>query len=284
MRADRRTVGTAEAIDGPGGLTFRSAGGAYLAVALLSLLMCPRPATAQMVAGRVVDKNSGVSLDGAAISVVDSTGGIHGPVLSDNSGRFILPLPVEGTYVLHASRLGYDSISGIKVEVGRQEAVGVEIQMTVKPVELDSLVVVGRFHGLRERDLHEYFERIKPFRKENIGTIYTRADLAPMDLWTYAQFMKREAPHIATLGRHCSPEVFWDGSRVEPDSLMPLSEIEGIEFYRGSGPAQIRFHNLDGCGVVLVWSRPISARGRSSNTKLFLVTIAVLAAIALIVR
>lgn len=237
-----------------------------------------------MVVGRVVDKNSGSAIDGVAVSVVDSAGGLHGPVLTDQSGRFALPLPAPGTYRVHASRLGYDSIAGAKVDVGPAESVVVELQLTVKAVQLDSIVVVGRAHGLRERDLHEYFERIKPFREENIGRIYTRADLAPMDLWTYAQFMKREAPPIAALGRHCSPEVFWDGSRVKPDDMMPISEIEGIEFYRGAGPPQIRFHNLDGCGVVLVWSRPVSALGPSSSHKVLLVAVAVLAAIALIVR
>jgi hypothetical protein len=251
---------------------------------LLALLAIPGPATAQMVVGRVVDRESGAPIDDAAISVVDSLGTVHGPVLSDASGRFALPLPAEGTYMLHASRLGYDSIAGLKVDVGHSEAVGVEVQLSVKPVEIDSLVVVGREHGLRERDLHEYFERIEPFRAAGIGKIYTRADLAPMDLWTYAQFMKREAPHIAAPGRHCSPAVFWNGSRVAPDDMMPISEIEGIEFYRGSGPAEIRFHNLDGCGVVLVWSRPVSALGPSSSNKVLLVTVAVLAAIALIVR
>jgi hypothetical protein len=71
---------------------------------------------------------------------------------------------------------------------------------------------------------------------------------------------------------------------VEPEGLLSVSDIEGIEFYRGFGPAQIRFHNPDGCGVVLVWSRPVSSRGPSSSNKLFLVTVAVIAAIALIVR
>lgn len=251
---------------------------------LLALVASVRPTAAQMVVGRVVDKDSGASIEDASVSLADSTGGVRGPVLTDGSGRFVLPLPHEGTYLLHAFRLGYDSIRGRKVVVGNREAVTVEVQMTVKPVELDSLVVVGRIHGLRERDLHEYFDRIQPFRAHQIGKIYTRADLAPMDLWTYAQFMSREAPHIATPGGRCRPKVFWDGSPTAPDDLMSVSNIEGVEFYRGFGPAQIRFHNPDGCGVVLVWTRPVQSMGPSSSHKVFLVAVAVVTAIALILR
>lgn len=251
---------------------------------LLTFLAWARPATTQMVAGRVVDRSSGESLDAVEVSLVDSLGGRQGPVLTDTSGRFIIPLPRNGTYLLHASRLGYDSIAGAKVVVDSSEAVTVEVRMAVQPVELPPLVVVGRAKSLRQRDLHEYFERIEPFRAAHIGKIYTRQDLEPMDVWSYAEFMRREAPHIASPGRGCKPAVFWDGSRVEPEDLLPMSEIEGIEFYRGFGPAQLRFHNPDGCGVVLVWTRPAVALGRPFNGGRFVIAVALAAVIAFILR
>jgi hypothetical protein len=249
---------------------------------LLALLLCPRPTTAQMVVGRVVDRSSGESLDAVELSLVDSIGRRHGPVLTDASGRFIISLPGNGTYLLHASRLGYDSIAGAKIVVDSSEAVTVEVRMTVQPVELPPLVVVGRAKSLRQRDLHEYFQRIEPFRAAHIGKIYTRKDLEPMDLWSYAEFMRREAPHIVTPGRGCKPLVFWDGSRVEPEDLLPISELEGIEFYRGFGPAQLRFHNPDGCGVVLVWTRPAVALGRHFESGRFAIAVALAAVIAFI--
>jgi hypothetical protein len=251
---------------------------------LLTFLAYPRPATTQMVLGRVVDITSGEALDAVELSLVDSIGRRQGPVLTDASGRFIVSLPANGTYLLHASRLGYDSIAGAKVVVDSSEAVTVEVRMAVQPVELPPLVVVGRAKSLRQRDLHEYFDRIEPFRAAHIGRIYTRQDLEPMDLWSYGQFMRREAPHIATLGRECQPVVFWDGSRVEPEDLLPISDIEGIEFYRGSGPAQLRFHNPDGCGVVLVWTRPAVALGRPFNNRRLAVALALAAVIVFILR
>lgn len=249
---------------------------------LLALLVCPRPAATQMVVGRVVDRDTGASLDAVEVVLVDSAGKAQGPVLTDALGRFIVPLPANGTYLLHASRLGYDSISGAKVEVDSAEAVTVEVRMAVQPVELDPLVVVGRAKSLRERDLHEYFSRIEPFRAAHIGRIYTRQDLEPMDAWSYAQFMRREAPRIATPGRGCKPAVFWDGSRVEPEDLLPISDVEGIEFYRGFGPAQLRFHNTEGCGVVLVWTRPAVALGRPFHKGRFLIAVALAAVIAFV--
>lgn len=252
------------------------------AVLLFAALTCTRPATAQMVVGRVVDRDTEQGLDAVEVVLLDSLGSRHGPVLTDASGRFIVPLPFNGTYLLRAARLGYDSIAGAEVRVDSSEAVTVEVRMAVNPVELDPLVVVGRRKSLRERDLHEYFDRIEPFREAHVGKIYTRADLEPTDLWSWAQFMRREAPPLATPGRGCKPAVFWDGSRTEPEDLLPISEIEGIEFYRGFGPAQIRFHNPEGCGVVLVWTRPASALGRPFDSKRFFVAVAIAAVIALI--
>jgi len=256
--------------------------GEVLGFLLLAILAGPRPTTAQMVVGRVVDGDTGASLDAVEVGLVDSAGKEHGPVLTDASGRFIVSLPANGTYLLHAARLGYDSIFGAKVVVDSSEAVTVEVRMAVHPVELDPLVVVGRAKSLRERDLHEYFDRIEPFRMAHVGRIYTRRELEPMDLWSYAEFMRREAPRIAAPGRGCRPLVFWDGSRVEPEDLLPISDVEGIEFYRGFGPAQLRFHNPEGCGVVLVWTRPAVALGRPFDSGRFFIAVALGAVIAFI--
>jgi Carboxypeptidase regulatory-like domain len=76
-----------------------------------------------MVLGRVADGDSGASLEAVEVALVDSVGGRYGQVLTDASGRFIVPLPANGTYLLHAARLGYDSISGAKLVVDSSETV-----------------------------------------------------------------------------------------------------------------------------------------------------------------
>lgn len=77
--------------------------------------------------------------------------------------------------------------------------------------------------------------------------------------------MRRDAPHVASPGRGCHPLVFWDGTERPVDPLLPLSSFEGVEFYRGFGPPGSRFVNPGGCGVILVWTRPLTADPRAHD-------------------
>ena len=67
----------------------------------------PDPASAQSVRGTVRDHESGVTLqraDGTLLARGDSVVGRH---ITEEDGRFVLPLPNPGAYRLRATRVGY---------------------------------------------------------------------------------------------------------------------------------------------------------------------------------
>ncbi|MGD8319331.1 MAG: carboxypeptidase-like regulatory domain-containing protein [Gemmatimonadota bacterium] len=252
------------------------------AVVVAALLFVPQPATAQLVAGRTVDAEDSTAVGGAEIQLLDSLGTVVRRGLADAAGIFVLPV-APGVYTLRATRIGYAPVERPRVEVHGSERVTVEVRMSVRAVALDSIVVVGRVSNLRQRDLNEYFARAERDDSVDIGIIYRRTDLEPMDTWRFEDFMRREAPPVASRGRHftCRPRVFWDGSERPVDPLLSVSSFQGVEFYRGFGPPGSRFVNPDGCGVILVWSRPLTAdpRAHPTSRSRFLVAGALAAAI-----
>lgn len=229
---------------------------------MAALLFVPVGVAGQLVSGQTVDASDSTGISGVEVQLLDSLGTPVRVGVSDEAGIFLLPVP-PGVYTLRATRLGYASVQRAGVEVHGSERVTVEVRMSVRPVELDSVVVVGRVSNLRQRDLNEYFARAARDDTVDIGVIYQRKDLEPMDTWRFQDFMRREAPPIASPGRGCRPRVFWDGTERPVDPLLSVSSFEGVEFYRGFGPPGSRFVNPDGCGVMLVWTRPLTTDPRA---------------------
>ena len=227
-----------------------------------AILLLAAPATSQIVEGRVVDA-SGAAVDGVTITLVDSLAVTHREVVSNAAGEFFIVVKAPGTYLLRASRLGYATTQTPPVEIGDGEVVEVEVRLGVEGVQLEPLTVVGRRRETqRERDLRQYYERVEHYGDARLGsTIYTREILEEWDALSLEEafrFYIRWRPY----GRGCDPKVFLDGQPrrgrfLEGFGFMSVSKLEGIELYAGGGPVQSRFSDPDGCGVVLVWTRPL---------------------------
>jgi hypothetical protein len=192
-------------------------------------------------------------------------GAAHGSAESDAGGAFTIVVSRPGTYVLQATRLGYQTTRTRPIEIGEGEVVELELQLDVRAVELDPLtVVVRRRENQRERDLREYYERVEYYGEPHLGPIriFTREYLEGWEAFRVADIMRFHAPRWRTFGRGCAPQVYVDG-RPQFGALagfytdISVWDIEGIEFYTGTGPAQSRFWDPYGCGVVLVWTRPL---------------------------
>ncbi|MGD2151834.1 MAG: carboxypeptidase-like regulatory domain-containing protein, partial [Gemmatimonadales bacterium] len=239
--------------------------------AALAVLLLAAPATPQIISGRAVDADSGEPVDGVLITLLDRLGATRADVVTDSAGNFIIEVPTPGTYALRAARLGYHTARTRPIEIGEDEAVELELRLDVRPVELEELaVVVRRRENLRERDLREYRERIERYGRSHVGSqrIFAREDLEGWEAFDVEHALRYLSPGWRRIGQRwnvygqpCSPKVFLDGRpiRQELDSVLkqiPVWDVEGIEFYSGAGPVETRFWDADGCGVVLVWTRP----------------------------
>lgn len=247
--------------------------------AVLAIILLATPATPQIVAGRAVDATTGAPIDGVLIALLDTLDVTHASVVSNSAGEFIIMVPSAGTYMLRASRLGYATARTRPIEIGEGEAVELELRLDVRAVELEPLtVVVRRRENLYERDLREYHERIERNRRLHEGRIFAREDLQGLDAWTVRSAIGRLSPPFYSFGETCAPKVFLDGRpmSVGEDRYMSLSNIEGLEFYRGFGPAGTRFVDPDHCGVILVWTRPLTEGRPFGLTKLLAAGAAVL--------
>jgi hypothetical protein len=228
---------------------------AGLAVPLLAT-----SATPQVIAGRTVDANTGEPVYGVEIVLVDTLDARLATVVSSMDGEFFIMVPSPGTYLLRANRLGYATVEARPMEIGDDEAVEVEVQLHVLPVELEPLtVVVRRRESLRERDLRGYYERIERYGRRHTGPIriFTRRDLEQWYSSTLNTVLEYNAPYWYSFGQECSPKVFVDGRPGLRHPHRSVLGIEGIEFYRRYGPVSTRFWDPGLCGVVLVWTRPV---------------------------
>ena len=116
---------------------------ALCAVLLLVLSVSARAGHAQLIQGIVLEDPSGQPIEGAAVHLLDATDSILSETLSDAEGRFAVRLPAPGTYRLAVSRIGYASARTELFVVGPDVEPSVEIYLTVEPIPLDPLDVVG---------------------------------------------------------------------------------------------------------------------------------------------
>ncbi|MEJ2186545.1 MAG: carboxypeptidase-like regulatory domain-containing protein [Gemmatimonadota bacterium] len=239
---------------------------------LLLLALPPASASAQVVSGQVLDATTGDSIPLAEVTLLDTVGAVLHTVLADRQGYFTVS-PPAGRYALRATALGYDTTSTRLFDLDVSEAMQVRLSLGVRALKLAPLNVVARQRDMRWRDLHEYYDRVERHRRLHIGWIVTRDDLEPVNVWKFGEYMRRAAPLPFSAGARCAPAYYWNGVyQIDTAFLYEVSiyHVEGIEFYRDFGPADIRFSDPNGCGVVLVWSRPLTDARRFTMRNLLL--------------
>ncbi|MGD2215823.1 MAG: carboxypeptidase-like regulatory domain-containing protein [Gemmatimonadales bacterium] len=231
----------------------------------LAVLLLATPASPQVISGRAVDADSGEPVEGVLITLLDSRDTPRADVVSDSAGKFIILVPARGTYVLQASRLGYETARTRPIRIAADEALELELQLHVRPVELEGLaVVVRRRETLRERDLREFRERVERYGEPHLGSIriFTGEFLKGWEAFRVEDLFKFYPPRFRRGGSPCQPRMFLDG-RPLPSFWgvgdLYIWDLEGVELHTGFGPVESRFWDPDGCGVILVWSKPFVA-------------------------
>jgi len=203
-----------------------------------------------------------MGVEGAELSLIDSTGTSVLLVLSDSIGMFRIAAPKAGRYEVLAMRLGFASVRA-EVEVGEREIVEVELRMAEEAIPLEPILVVAR-REIRRGTLDEFYDRMGRNRQRGVGWFFDREDIEQRED-IRLPFLLNSAPGVflseagesvqmRSQGEFCAPQVFVDGFETSYRELQ-LMDLEGIEIYRG------RWEHVDGyfpsdCGMIFLWRKP----------------------------
>lgn len=259
-------------------------------LSIAPLLGLAVPAAAQVIAGTTLEAASGAAIAGVAVTLLGPDGTEKATAISDSAGLFRLLAPGSGSYTLRAVHIAYDTIASAPFELERNVQLDLELYMGVRPVELEPVVVVER-RTIRGR-LREYYERAERVKKSGFGKVLTREDLAELEGRSAQEAVRRQPfvyeiggypgpPRIVfrRTGSYCTPTILIDGLPAESADLgLPVSDIEGIEIYRGLAGQPPQYMNS--CGVILVWTR--ADGGRPFTFKRLLAGLGVAAALLLL--
>lgn len=238
--------------------------GLMAGLALFSTIS-PRLASAQSgVVGRTVDQSARTGIAGVRVSAHDESGREHGVTLSDSVGYFRLSL-LPGEYRLRAAFIGYAPTETKAIDFGEDEQLQVILQMSVQPLGIEPLVIVGS--RTMSGHLKEYYERLD--RDTGRGRFITRAQIDSMDAPGVTSYMEQYGVPMRMnlrggekwplgVGR-CPMRVYLDGVAIDGfviDDLVRPADVEGVEVYRSPYEAPPQYSTRSNtCGIVLIWTR-----------------------------
>jgi hypothetical protein len=113
----------------------------YLWVSALTLLVSASALAGQAVQGTVRDASSGLPIEGAFVSVVDSNGQDITSTLSGADGAFLLHVFVRGRYRLRVERIGFATWASSPFDAGTGVEVARSLMIPVRPIDLSELQV-----------------------------------------------------------------------------------------------------------------------------------------------
>lgn len=227
------------------------------------------PLGAQGFEGRAFDSEMPIGIPDAQITLLSADSVEITSVLTDEEGRFVLPVPEPGFYRIRSRHFAYLDLVSQPLEISDTIGfVGADIYLTPNPTQLEGIGVevsaVRAFRHLvdngfyrRERRSQGYFigsEEIQLRRPRSVRALLRGI---PGIIVSYDG-------RIRVTGRgatgSCIPQVWIDRTPIEPD--FPLSvaidveEISAVEVYRGLGQTLPEFvgRSQAGCGAVVFWT------------------------------
>ncbi|HSJ31675.1 MAG TPA: carboxypeptidase regulatory-like domain-containing protein, partial [Longimicrobiales bacterium] len=154
------------------------------AVAARSGIAATERATgAQGIQGVLLERESGAVVRDAEITIRSLSGEVVATGVSGDGGRFRLPTPTPGRYLVSVSLLGYGSLDAEPVDVSLGKLTILEIRMVPKALALEPLVVTAEpraYHlevegfyrrmegGLGRFITPEVFEKRRPRRSSDL--------------------------------------------------------------------------------------------------------------------
>jgi hypothetical protein len=246
----------------------------------LEPLAAPANLEASRILGTVKERDSGIPLEGAEVSM----DGISGTSITDADGRFTVPSVPPGTRELEVSLMGYATrIDSVLVPPG--SLMSIEVNLAVEPIRLDPLTVSVEARNL-DLELARFYER----RDWEPGVFLTRESIeerhpgATVDLFEGipgVRVVREGIRHrVALTGNRamsfqhdpskepCYPAVWIDGILMRRtahsdshgdlptlDELVSPHDIAGLEIYQSTARIPVQFNVQGACGVIVVWRR-----------------------------
>lgn len=215
------------------------------------------------VEGTVQRAGSGLPLSGARVTIVGSGIG----ATSDERGHFALTGLPGGTQTLETRAVGYlPDRRVIDLIAGRSPVVNVTLP-TLKSV-LDTIHITAQriysadsrgFERRRRMGFGKFFgpddvNRLHPFSTTSLLNYVPSVRVVPSGSTSERILMR------GSFG-YCSPDLFIDGMRLQNmdardiDGWVQPDDIEGMEVYSSAGRVPTEFTTMNGCGVIVIWTR-----------------------------
>src|SRR5687767_9737758 len=242
-------------------------------------------AHAQVVHGTVVQAGTDRPLQEVAVTL-RLDGRVLATSVTDTAGAFWLKGPRLGNYVIVAERIGYTTVSAPLV-LQLSEQIEVSLQLDIAAVPLEPVTVkVRSFYDLGM--LTEFYERMARNERLGQGRFITRDQIDERQALEVGDLLREFAPvnvhrqrtsspYVTLRGGtagECHPRVYLNGTlanrndRAHIDEIVSPKDLEGVEIYRGLAQLPGMYHDVSGCGVILLWTRRIAdGEGRPFSWK-----------------
>ena len=216
-----------------------------------------------------MDSDDGTPVSDAEVTLLDDGGDALRSSVTDSAGLFGFPVDEAASYSVRIEHLGYRTVTSRTFRVGSEERLDLELRLGREAIPLQPLVVRGRDDAVATH-APEYYQRSTRNHRLGRGRILSRDDLDPLGDRTVREALSEKMMHFTNHGYPCEPDIYWNGLET-PAWDVPVTDVEGIEVYRGASQVPSRYQrdrNATDCGVVLVWSvihRPSAASDRATE-------------------
>jgi len=221
------------------------------------------PPPAVRTAFRVVDRETREPIVGAAVRVQDST------LLTNSQGRLTFQTLRPGRHAVLVRAVGFRSTT-LELSIGGPGAPDVhEVDLLFDGTDLPDVVVEARRRRLIGR-LVEFETR----KARGVGQFLTAAEIEARRQFNLGAILGTLkgvnsrcsvlecSVRMARAPRNCAPKYFIDGIPSDQSATdTPISDIYGIEVYRGPSETPVEFLTSEaGCGVISIWTKSAARR------------------------
>jgi hypothetical protein len=211
------------------------------------------------VIGRLHDDKTGEVVREAVIRL-DS---VRRDVSISSQGRFVLSKLAPGRHLLEILAIGYRP-QAVEFTLAEGQVLERQFPMVFTGDQLADLSVEARNSKLLRR-----FADFERRRQVGLGTYITRDEIRARGYMSMGDALRTVhgvrvncgavecVPHMVSSAAGCYPIYYVDGQLARSfAATTPISDVQGIEVYRGAGEVPGEFAGSGAmCGVIAIWTR-----------------------------